>query len=281
MAMSRMLALLSLALSLAWASPLVVGDAALDSDGGIFPGWNGEQSASGGTAGGARGRTPREYVRMLSWQPRVVEHHGFLTASECDEIVSAARLAAGAPGALDGAEGVELPLLALGGAARAAVQRADEQAARLSMSPEANGAAWRVRRLTRNSDDSEAHLDTIEGLEPGKWLPRGGQVTAVLLAYLSDAPAGGGETVLPDAKLKQAPWRRDKGVRWSKCASNSKQMALPPTKGDAHLLWALDNALRPDPLAKRKTCAPMGDGEVWVATKVLYTNPLDVAPDAA
>ena len=254
----------ALALALAGAgAPAGAAQGGLD-DGALFPGWDGER-------GGRAGKVPREQLRMLSWKPRVVEHRGFLIAAECDAIIDAAKVLGDA---VDEPEGAVLAPDDVSYAAQRALAHADASAERTSMMPAQNAGVWRVRRLTHESAEEDAQLDTIAGLAPGKRLPPGGQVAGVVVVFLSDAPlGGGGEQVFPDADLSASSWERDKGLRWSKCATRGSPLAVSPRKGDALLSWALDNALREDARASRKACPP-ADGEVWIATKVMYTNSL-------
>ena len=146
--------------------------------------------------------------------PRVVVLGGFLSETECDALVDAARsrlVRSLTVQTQTGGEELNADRTSSGmffnRGESALIQRIEARIARLLRWPVENGEGLQVLHYLPGAE-YKPHYDYFDPAEPGtpRLLERGGQRVATLLMYLNEPERGGG-TTFPDAGLEVAPHR--------------------------------------------------------------------------
>ncbi|XP_019066714.2 prolyl 4-hydroxylase 1 isoform X2 [Solanum lycopersicum] len=177
------------------------------------------------------------YVKpeIISWKPRIVLFHNFLSA---EGVKSDVRTSSGM---FLNPDERKYPM----------IQAIEKRISVYSQIPVENGELIQVLRYEKNQF-YRAHHDYFSDSFNVK---RGGQRIATMLMYLSDNVEGG-ETYFPMAGT-------------GKCSCGGKMiqgLCVKPTKGDAVLFWSMGLDGQSDPDSLHGGCEVIS-GEKWSATK--------------
>ncbi|XP_058774573.1 prolyl 4-hydroxylase 1 isoform X1 [Vicia villosa] len=202
------------------------------------------------------------YVKpeVLSWSPRIILLHNFLSSEECDYLraIALPRLKISTVVDVKTGKGVQSDVrtssgMFLNGVERKypMIQAIEKRISVYSQVPVENGELMQVLRYEKNQF-YRAHHDYFADTYN---LKRGGQRIATLLMYLGDNVEGG-ETHFPMA-----------GSDECSCGGKmSKGICVKPIKGNAVLFWSMGLDGKSDPESVHGGC-PVLSGEKWSATK--------------
>ncbi|XP_010683036.2 probable prolyl 4-hydroxylase 10 [Beta vulgaris subsp. vulgaris] len=210
-----------------------------------------------------------QWVEFLSWEPRAVVYHNFLSKDECEYLIKLAsphmekskvideKTGKSKDSRVRTSSGTFLPR------GRDTIIRAIEQRiADFTFLPVEHGEGLQVLHY-EVGQKYEPHFDYF--LEDYSTVT-GGQRIATVLMYLSDVEEGG-ETVFPSAKgnISDVPYWNE----LSKCGQEG--LAVKPKMGDALLFWSLKPDASLDPSSLHAGC-PVIRGDKWSATKWIRVN---------
>ncbi|ESW14603.1 hypothetical protein PHAVU_007G002000 [Phaseolus vulgaris] len=202
------------------------------------------------------------YVKpeVLSWSPRIILLHNFLSSEECDYLraIALPRLHISTVVDTKTGMGIKSEVRTSSGMflnpqerKYPMVQAIEKRISVYSQIPVENGELMQVLRYEKNQYYKPHHdyfSDTFN-------LKRGGQRIATMLMYLSDNVEGG-ETYFPSA-----------GSGECSCGGKLvKGLSVKPTKGNAVLFWSMGLDGQSDPNSVHGGCEVMS-GEKWSATK--------------
>lgn len=202
------------------------------------------------------------YVKpeIISWKPRIVLFHNFLSAEECDYLRSIAipRLHVSTVVDAKTGKGIKSDVRTSSGMFLSPderkypmIQAIEKRISVYSQIPAENGELIQVLRYEK-SQFYRAHHDYFSDTFNVK---RGGQRIATMLMYLSNGVEGG-ETYFPMA-----------GTGECSCGGKMiKGLCVKPTKGDAVLFWSMGLDGQSDPDSLHGGCEVLS-GEKWSATK--------------
>ncbi|KAJ8557366.1 hypothetical protein K7X08_002991 [Anisodus acutangulus] len=202
------------------------------------------------------------YVKpeIVSWKPRIVLFHNFLSAEECDYLRSVAMPRLHVSTVVDAktGKGIESDVRTSSGMFLSPderkypmIQAIEKRIAVYSQIPAENGELIQVLRYEKNQF-YRAHHDYFSDSFNVK---RGGQRIATMLMYLTDNVEGG-ETYFPMA-----------GTGECSCGGKMiKGLCVKPNKGDAVLFWSMGLDGQSDPDSLHGGCEVLS-GEKWSATK--------------
>ncbi|KAL8026625.1 hypothetical protein ABFX02_14G040700 [Erythranthe guttata] len=202
------------------------------------------------------------YVKpeIVSWSPRVVVFHNFLSAEECDYLRAIAKPRLQVSTVVDAktGKGVKSTLRTSSGMFVSVeermypmIQAIEKRISVYSQVPVENGERIQVLRYEKDQLYRPHHdyfSDTYN-------LKYGGQRVATMLMYLSDNVEGG-ETYFPQAGSGE-------------CSCGGKMvtgLCVKPLKGDAVLFWSMGLDGQSDPKSLHAGCEVIS-GEKWSATK--------------
>ncbi|TVU03569.1 hypothetical protein EJB05_37121 [Eragrostis curvula] len=208
------------------------------------------------------------YVKpeVLSWTPRIILFHNFLSSEECDYLMAIARPRLQISTVVDVAtgKGVKSDVRTSSGMFVNSEERKfpviqveilhvaiEKRISVFSQIPKENGELIQVLRYEASQYYRPHHdyfSDTFN-------LKRGGQRVATMLMYLTDGVEGG-ETHFPRAGEGE-------------CSCGGKMVSglcVKPNKGDAVLFWSMGLDGNTDPNSIHSGC-PVLKGEKWSATK--------------
>ncbi|XP_068660725.1 prolyl 4-hydroxylase 1-like [Aristolochia californica] len=197
---------------------------------------------------------------VVSWSPRIVVFHNFLSMEECDYLRAIARPRLQISTVVDvkTGKGIKSDVRTSSGMFLSSeerkypiVQGIEKRIAVFSQVPAENGELIQVLRYEKNQYYRPHHdyfADTFN-------LKRGGQRIATMLMYLSDNVVGG-ETYFPLA-----------GEGNCSCGGRSvKGLSVEPVKGNAVLFWSMGLDGNSDRNSIHGGCEVLA-GEKWSATK--------------
>ena len=196
-----------------------------------------------------------KWVEVVQRQlyPELVEFGNFLSVTECQALMEAARSRLSRSLTVDTQTGNEIlhsdrtsQGMFFERSENAVVQLIEARIARLLNWPVENGEGMQVLRYPPGAE-YKPHYDYFDPAEPGSTLilQRGGQRVATLIIYLHE-PVQGGATVFPDIGLRVVP-RRGHAVFFS----------YPQAHPDSLTLHGGE---------------PVTTGEKWIATKWLWAH---------
>ncbi|XP_011042781.1 PREDICTED: prolyl 4-hydroxylase 1 isoform X2 [Populus euphratica] len=202
------------------------------------------------------------YVKpeIISWSPRIIVLHDFLSSEECDYLRALAkpRLRISTVVDVKTGKGIESKVRTSSGMFLSSeektyevVQAIEKRISVYSQVPIENGELIQVLRYEKNQYYKPHHdyfSDTFN-------LKRGGQRVATMLMYLSDNVEGG-ETYFPMAGS-------------GKCSCGGKVvdgLCVKPIKGNAVLFWSMGLDGQSDPSSIHGGCEVLS-GVKWSATK--------------
>eukprot|EP00257_Ricinus_communis_P021648 XP_015581182.1 prolyl 4-hydroxylase 1 isoform X1 [Ricinus communis] len=197
---------------------------------------------------------------ILSWSPRIIVLHNFLSMEECDYLRATAlpRLQTSTVVDAKTGKGMKSNVRTSSGMFLSSeerkspmVQAIEKRISVYSQVPIENGELVQVLRYEKSQFYRPHHdyfSDTFN-------LKRGGQRVATMLMYLSDNVEGG-ETYFPMA-----------GSGECSCGGKIvKGLSVKPIKGDAVLFWSMGLDGQSDPKSIHGGCEVLA-GEKWSATK--------------
>ncbi|KAI3470134.1 hypothetical protein Pfo_026797 [Paulownia fortunei] len=202
------------------------------------------------------------YVKpeIISWSPRIVIFHNFLSAEECDYLISVAKPYLQVSTVVDKrtGKGMKSKVRTSTGMSLITkdrkypmIQAIEKRISVYSHVPVENGEFIQVIRYEKNQY-YKPHHDYFDYPVNLKF---GGQRVATMLMYLSDNVEGG-ETYFPEAGSGE-------------CSCGGKMvtgLCVKPVKGDALLFWNMGLDGQSDPNSLHGGCEVLA-GEKWSATK--------------
>ncbi|KAF5452052.1 hypothetical protein F2P56_027090 [Juglans regia] len=202
------------------------------------------------------------YVKpeVISWSPRIILLHNFLSKEECDYLraIALPRLQISTVVDTKTGKGIKSDVRTSSGMFLSPeekkypmIQAIEKRISIYSQVPVENGELIQVLRYEKSQFYKPHHdyfSDTFN-------LKRGGQRIATILMYLSDNVEGG-ETYFPLA-----------GSGECSCGGKMvKGLSVKPIKGDAVLFWSMGLDGQSDPSSIHGGCEVLA-GEKWSATK--------------
>ncbi|XP_057498933.1 prolyl 4-hydroxylase 1-like isoform X1 [Actinidia eriantha] len=197
---------------------------------------------------------------IISWSPRIIVLHNFLSTEECDYLraIAKPRLQISTVVDIKTGKGIKSDVRTSSGMFLSPeerkypmIQAIEKRISVYSQVPVENGELIQVLRYEKNQFYRPHHdyfSDTFN-------LKRGGQRVATILMYLSDNVEGG-ETYFPRASSGECS-----------CGGRMvKGLCVKPLKGDAVLFWSMGLDGQSDPNSIHGGCEVLG-GEKWSATK--------------
>ncbi|XVE81095.1 hypothetical protein DITRI_Ditri15bG0035700 [Diplodiscus trichospermus] len=208
------------------------------------------------------------YVKpeVISWSPRIIVLHSFLSSEECDYLRAIARPRLQVSTVVDTrtGKGIKSNVRTSSGMFLSPTERKypmiqaiEKRISVFSQIPAEHGELIQVLRYEKGQFYKPHHdyfSDTFN-------LKRGGQRIATMLMYLSD-DVEGGETYFPKA-----------GTDDCNCGGKiEKGLSVKPIKGDAVLFWSMGLDGESDPKSIHGGCEVLS-GEKWSATKWMRQKP--------
>ncbi|CAL1352391.1 unnamed protein product [Linum trigynum] len=197
---------------------------------------------------------------IISWSPRIIVLHNFLSMEECDYLRALAKPRLQVSTVVDTKTGKGVKsnvrtssgmFLSSSERKYSTVQAIEKRIAVYSQVPSENGELIQVLRYDKG-EFYKAHHDYFSDTFN---IQRGGQRVATMLMYLSDNVEGG-ETYFPMA-----------GSGECSCGGKLMQgLSVEPIKGDAVLFWSMGLDGQSDPKSIHGGCEVLS-GEKWSATK--------------
>lgn len=197
---------------------------------------------------------------VISWSPRIIVLHNFLSMEECDYLraIALPRLQVSTVVDTKTGKGVRSEVRTSSGMflhpderKYPLIEAIEKRISVYSQVPAENGELIQVLRYEK-SQFYKPHHDYFSDAFNVK---RGGQRVATMLMYLSDNVEGG-ETYFPMAGS-------------GACSCGGKMvpgLSVKPLKGDAVLFWSMGLDGQPDPRSVHGGCEVLS-GEKWSATK--------------
>ncbi|CAI5468324.1 unnamed protein product [Closterium sp. Yama58-4] len=229
-------------------------------------GWKGESFNS------TREEDPsqRQWIELISWEPRAFLFHNFLTAKECLYLIHKAAPNMVKSTVVDSDSGGSYSSKIrtssgsfLSRGSDEVVTSIEKRISDFSHLPVDHGEAIHVLHY-EPSQEYQAHFDYFHDDINTR---NGGQRLATVLMYLSDVEEGG-ETVFPAAELTpdniHSPIPPDSEL--SQCAKG--MLAVKPKRGDALLFWNLKPDTTLDPKSLHVDVSPAGTA---LAVKLLHS----------
>ncbi|XP_065867596.1 prolyl 4-hydroxylase 1 isoform X1 [Euphorbia lathyris] len=197
---------------------------------------------------------------IVSWSPRIIVLHNFLSVEECDYLraLASPRLQVSTVVDSKTGKGIKSNVRTSSGMflnpderEYPMVQAIEKRISVYSHVPVENGERLQILRYEKDQFYRPHHdyfSDTFN-------IKRGGQRVATMLMYLSDNVEGG-ETFFPGA-----------GSGECTCGGKMVQgLSIKPNKGDAVLFWSMGLDGQSDPKSLHGGCEVLS-GEKWSATK--------------
>lgn len=207
----------------------------------------------------------RGEVIHLSWSPRAFLLKNFLSAEECDHLITKAKPLMVKSKVVDN-QSQDSQIRTSTGTFFAKgdddiIARIEKRVAQVTMIPVDNQEGLQILNY-HDGQKYEAHFDYFHD-QLNASPEHGGQRVATLLMYLSTVEEGG-ETVFPNADRKVS------GNEWSECAR--KGLAVKTVRGDALLFYSLKPDGSTDSSSLHGSC-PVIKGDKWSATKWIHVGP--------
>lgn len=187
-------------------------------------------------------------INVLSWDPRILLIHNFISDEECDHLIELGRnkvkrskvVGEDGKGKVDNARtssGVFFTKEQNDVVVRAVANRI----AKVTLYPEENGEHFYLLRYNKG-EEYMPHTDWFDRIPSNNKILKRGQRVVTVVSYLSDVEEGG-ETVFPELDI-----------------------SVKPTKGSAIVFWNIDTEGREDPRVLHGS-NPVIKGTKWAMTK--------------
>ncbi|KAL8240396.1 hypothetical protein R6Q59_013751 [Mikania micrantha] len=210
-----------------------------------------------------------QWVEVISWEPRAVIYHNFLSQDECEHLINLAKPHMVKSAVIDNETGQSRDsrvrtssgtFLSRGFDEK--IRTIEKRIADFTFLPVENGEGLQVLHY-EVGQKYEPHFDYF--LDPFN-AKNGGQRMATVLMYLSDVEEGG-ETVFPAAKgnISAVSW-------WNELSECGKDgLSVKPKMGDALLFWSMKPDASLDPSSLHGGC-PVIKGNKWSSTKWIHVD---------
>ncbi|KAL1824985.1 hypothetical protein DCAR_0313091 [Daucus carota subsp. sativus] len=210
-----------------------------------------------------------QWVEVISWEPRAVVYHSFLSKDECEYLINLAKPHMHKSSVVDSETGKSKDsrvrtssgtFLARG--RDKTIREIEKRIADFTFLPVEHGEGLQILHY-EVGQKYEPHYDYfLDDFNTNN----GGQRIATVLMYLSDVEEGG-ETVFPNAKgnFSAVPWWNE----LSECGKGG--LSVKPKMGDALLFWSMKPDATLDPSSLHGGCAVI-KGNKWSSTKWLRVN---------
>ncbi|KAL8198028.1 hypothetical protein R6Q57_029917 [Mikania cordata] len=237
-----------------------------------------------------------QWVEVISWEPRAVIYHNFLSQDECEHLIKLAKPHMEKSAVVDNETGksVDSRVRTSSGTFLArgfdeTIRTVEKRIANFTFMPVENGEGLQVLHY-EVGQKYEPHFDYF--LDPFN-AKNGGQRMATVLMYLlvmflfffllnsscicnhpidilllySSDVEEGGETVFPAAKgnISEVSW----GNELSECGKDG--LSVEPKMGDALLFWSMKPDASLDPSSLHGGC-PVIKGNKWSSTKWIHVD---------
>ncbi|AEC06673.1 Prolyl 4-hydroxylase 5 [Arabidopsis thaliana] len=225
------------------------------------------------TSSGDEEGNGERWVEVISWEPRAVVYHNFLTNEECEHLISLAKPSMVKSTVVDektGGSKDSRVRTSSGTFLRRGhdevVEVIEKRISDFTFIPVENGEGLQVLHY-QVGQKYEPHYDYFLDEFNTK---NGGQRIATVLMYLSDVDDGG-ETVFPAARgnISAVPWWNE----LSKCGKEG--LSVLPKKRDALLFWNMRPDASLDPSSLHGGC-PVVKGNKWSSTKWFHVHEFKV-----
>eukprot|EP01018_Ginkgo_biloba_P017841 Gb_02141 [translate_table: standard] len=212
---------------------------------------------------------PKQWLEVLSWEPRAFLYHNFMTKDECEYLINIGRPRMVKSAVVDSKTGKSLDSRVrtssgtfLSRGQDKVVKAIEKRIADFTFIPIEHGEGIQILHY-EVGQKYDPHYDYFFDSYNTK---NGGQRIATVLMYLSDVEKGG-ETVFPAFKVNSSsvPWWDE----LSECAKSG--FSVRPRMGDALLFWSMRPDASLDPSSLHGGC-PVIQGDKWSATKWLHLN---------
>ncbi|CAE5986997.1 unnamed protein product [Arabidopsis arenosa] len=214
------------------------------------------------------------WVEVISWEPRAVVYHNFLTNEECEHLINLAKPSMVKSTVVDektGGSKDSRVRTSSGTFLRRGhdevVEVIEKRISDFTFIPVENGEGLQVLHY-QVGQKYEPHYDYFLDEFNTK---NGGQRIATVLMYLSDVDDGG-ETVFPAARgnISAVPWWNE----LSKCGKEG--LSVLPKKRDALLFWNMRPDASLDPSSLHGGC-PVVKGNKWSSTKWFHVHEFKIS----
>ncbi|KAJ0468555.1 putative procollagen-proline 4-dioxygenase [Helianthus annuus] len=209
------------------------------------------------------------WVEVISWEPRAVVYHNFLSQEECDHLINTAKPHMKKSTVVDSETGQSKDSRVRTSSGTFLTRGQDEtvraiekRISEFTFLPVEHGEGLQVLHY-EIGQKYDSHYDYFLDEYNTR---NGGQRMATVLMYLSDVEEGG-ETVFPSAKgnISAVPW-------WDELSECGKKgLSVKPKMGDALLFWSMTPDATPDPSSLHGGC-PVIKGDKWSSTKWIRVN---------
>ncbi|KAH9328471.1 hypothetical protein KI387_000579, partial [Taxus chinensis] len=195
---------------------------------------------------------PKQWVEVLSWEPRAFLYHNFLAKDECKYLIDLAKPHMMKSMVVDSQTGESKDSRArtssgafLNRGQDEIIRRIEKRIADFSFIPEEHGEGLHILHY-EVEQKYNAHYDYFFDLVNVK---NGGQRAVTMLMYLSDVEKGG-ETIFPQRHVNRSsvPWWDD----LSECGRSG--LSVRPKMGDAILFWSMRPDASMDPSSLHGSC---------------------------
>jgi len=205
---------------------------------------------------------------VISWNPRIILFHSFLSSDECDHLINVARARLVKSTVVDAntGKGIESKVRTSTGMflnsndrRHPVIEAIEKRISTYSMIPVENGELLQVLRYEPDQYYKAHHDYFADEFN----LKRGGQRVATMLMYLTDGVEGG-ETLFPGV-----------GDKDCSCGGEMKRgICVKPKRGDAVLFWSMKLDGQVDPTSLHGGCKVLA-GEKWSSTKWMRQRAFD------
>ncbi|CAK9142124.1 unnamed protein product [Ilex paraguariensis] len=213
------------------------------------------------------------WVELISWEPRAVIYHNFLSKEECEYLINLGKPHMKKSTVVDSETGKSRDsrvrtssgtFLARG--RDKIIRDIEKRIADFTFLPVEHGEGLQLLHY-EVGQKYEPHYDYFLDEFNTK---NGGQRIATVLMYLSDVEEGG-ETVFPAAKgnFSSVPWWNE----LSECGKGG--LSVKPKMGDALLFWSMKPDATLDPSSLHGGC-PVIRGNKWSSTKWIRVNEYNI-----
>ncbi|CAN4109802.1 unnamed protein product [Withania somnifera] len=205
-----------------------------------------------------------QWTEVISWEPRAVVYHNFLSKEECEYLINLGKPHMKKSSVVDSATGKSTDSRVrtssgtfLDRGQDKVVRTIEKRIADFTFIPVEHGEGLQILHY-EVGQKYEPHYDYFSDKFNTQ---HGGQRIATVLMYLSDVEEGG-ETVFPAAKgnFSAVPWWNE----LSECGKGG--LSVKPKMGDALLFWSMKPDATLDPSSLHGGC-PVIKGNKWSSTK--------------
>ncbi|XP_015068088.1 probable prolyl 4-hydroxylase 10 [Solanum pennellii] len=214
-----------------------------------------------------------QWAEVISWEPRAVVYHNFLSKEECEYLINLGKPHMKKSTVVDSATGKSTDSRVrtssgtfLSRGQDKVVRTIEKRIADFTFIPVEHGEGLQILHY-EVGQKYEPHYDYFSDEFNTQ---NGGQRIATILMYLSDVEEGG-ETVFPAAQgnFSAVPWWNE----LSECGKGG--LSVKPNMGDALLFWSMKPDATLDPSSLHGGCAVI-KGNKWSSTKWMRVHEYNI-----